>query len=93
VTVFEELAAELRKLASNSAREVHEPVQRFVVDQVSPLRLVGRKDPGLVLEDGDEDFEVAHALVTAPPALGDVVLVATIEDGDYLAFEVVKTGG
>lgn len=76
MTVYDELAAELRALAQHEARTVSPPVERWRVTKADPLtieRVGGSGD--LVLEEGDPDVEIDRAVLAERPAVDDLVRV------------------
>ena len=88
-TVFDELAHRIRDIARSEAKDVAPPVRRARVLDASPLT-VELLDTGVVLEEGDEDFDVSDELDRHPPPVGSIVLVDTDEEGDYVARGIVK---
>lgn len=88
---FQELALKIKALARGEAEQTRTPPLRFKVNRVSPLRLE-QLDGELLLEEGDDDFEIAHAVDAADVDKGDQVLVHEDADGDFIAVAVVKRG-
>lgn len=107
VSVFDELADEIRGIAREQAVNAVKPPRRFKVRRLDPL-LLEEVNGDLVLEDGDPDFEIDERLkpgahTTCPagtghrnegslPQLGDIVIVEQDRHGDYVARGLVKGG-
>jgi hypothetical protein len=87
VTVWEKIAERLREHAEEQVWTHSPPVRRATVLRPSPLSV---ELDGEVLDRGDDDVEVDAALITTPPAVGDVVIVHTDQHGDYLISGLVK---
>jgi hypothetical protein len=87
--VWTELGQRIRSIARSEARgAAAASTTRWKVVSTAPLRIVSLSDPADVLEDGEEDVDVAHGLSIAK---GDVVVVHEDSAGDYVVASVVKT--
>lgn len=85
---FVALAQRIRRIARSEASRVSGGnITRWRVTSTAPLRLVSLADPSDVLEDGEEDLDVAAGLTIAK---NDVVAVHEDGDGDYILTSVVK---
>jgi hypothetical protein len=87
VTVWERIGQRLREHAEEQVWTHSPPVRRAKVLRGSPLSV---ELDGETLEREDEDVEVDAALITTPPAVGDIVMVHTDQHGDYLISGLVK---
>lgn len=87
MTVWEKLAERLKEHAEERVLEYSHPVRRGKVLKGNPLSV---DMDGETLERGDDDVEVDAALITTPPAVGDIVIVHTDQHGDYLISGLVK---
>jgi hypothetical protein len=85
--VWERLGQRLRAIAREEAHDVAGRPTRWRVVVASPVRLASMAPPDAVLEEGEEDFDVAHGLDLA---VGDVVLVVEDHHGDFTAVAVVR---
>lgn len=90
--VFAQLGRRLRDVIEQEVGAGGGLPERFRVIDASPLTIVSVKDSSLVLEEGDEDFDIADALDAEPPSVGDHVLVVRDEDDDYVAVAAVRRG-
>lgn len=76
--MWDRLADRLREMSRSTAREVSPPPERYRVQALDPL-VVEQIEGDLVLEEGDDDVEIAHS--AADLEVGDLVLVHTVGDG------------
>jgi hypothetical protein len=90
VTVWERIASRLEERTVETVKNTAPPVRRGKVTKATPLTV--ELADGDILTRGDEDVEVDNALITTPPAVGDLVRVHTDEHGDYLISGVIKVG-
>lgn len=89
MTVYDKLAARLHGIVADRTRAI--AADRFKVVKANPL-VLRQIEGDLVLEEGDPDLEIADAVDTAAPAVGDMVVVHQGADGDWIATGVVKRG-
>lgn len=90
MTVFDELADELRAMARDEARVASPPVGRWKVLRADPLR-IEQVGEDIVLEEGDPDVEIDRGVLYRRPAVGDMMRVH--HDGeDWIVAGVISHG-
>lgn len=65
-------------------------VKRAKVSSVSPLTFTLMDGSDTILDEDDDDVEIADAVDTATPAVGDVLTLQQDEHGDYIAVGILK---
>lgn len=73
-TVYDQLAARIRGLVSDTVRAEAPPVERWKVLAADPL-VVEQIGGDIVLEEGDPDVEVDRAVIADRPEVGATVRV------------------
>jgi hypothetical protein len=88
MSAVKELARRLRQMAREEARSASPPVQRFKVRRANPL-VLDEIGGDLLLEEGDEDVELARELAADRPSVGETVRVHRDAEGDYIVSGVI----